>query len=377
VGLRVVVIGAGAFGGWTALELVRRGADVVLIDAWGPGHARSSSGGETRVIRAAYGARRMYTAMAGRALDRWRAHDRQFGRRFLLETGALWMFSRVDEFADASAATLREAGLPVTPMAVDEARRRYQQIDFDGIVTVFLEPMAGVLLARRACEHVAERVVAEGGSYCCAAVLAPVRLDRRLERIELVSGDPIAADAFVFACGPWLASLFPDVLGSVIRSTRQDVYYFGTPAGDSLHSEAGLPVWLELGDRLIYGIPGNANRGFKIADDGRGRPFDPTSGTRLVAGSDVDGIRRHLARRFPALALAPCIGAEVCQYESTPDAHFVVDQHPAAANVWMVGGGSGHGFKMGPVIGEIAAAAVLGVKAPDATFSLARFSAAG
>ena len=370
MGPRVVVVGAGAFGGWTALELVRRGAGVTLIDAWGPGHARSSSGGETRVIRAGYGARAIYTAMAVRALERWRAHDARFGRRFLQQIGALWMFSRDDGYGHASIAALRDADQPVEPMDLEDARRRYPQIDFDGIVSVFLEPRAGALLARRACEHVAECVVAGGGDYRCAEVASPVRLDGKLERLELVSGEAALADAFVFACGPWLGTLFPAVLGSIVRSTRQEVYYFGTPAG----YDGDLPVWLEVGDRLVYGIPGNANRGFKIADDAPGRPFDPVSGSRLVTDDDVGGIRRHLARRFPALASAPCIGTEVCQYESTPDSHFIVDRHPAAPNVWILGGGSGHGFKMGPVIGEIAASAILGAEAPDPTFSIARFS---
>jgi glycine/D-amino acid oxidase-like deaminating enzyme len=368
---RVLVVGAGAFGGWTALELVRRGARVTLIDAWGPGHARSSSGGETRVIRAGYGGRSIYTRMAARALERWRDHDARFGRRFFQPIGALWMCANED-FGHASIAAIQDATLPVEPLDVSEARRRYPQIAFDGVSSVFLEPTAGLLLARQACQHVVERVVAEGGEYRCAAVESPVRVDDALERLTLTSGETMSADAFVFACGPWLPTLLPDVLGTVVRSTRQEIYYFGTPAGDPMFTEAALPVWLEVGERLLYGIPGNLHRGFKIADDSRGEAFDPESGSRLVTEAGVEAIRRLLARRFPALADAPCIGAEVCQYESTPDAHFIVDRHPAAPNAWILGGGSGHGFKMGPAIGEIAAAAILGDVTPDPTLALSR-----
>src|SRR5512145_907579 len=130
---RIVVVGAGAFGGWTALELLRRGAHVTLVDAWGPGHARSSSGGETRVIRATYGSHAIYTRMAARALALWRDHDRRFGQRLLQITGALWMFTRDDPFIAASAAALSANGLSLHEVSAVEARRRYPQIDFTGV----------------------------------------------------------------------------------------------------------------------------------------------------------------------------------------------------------------------------------------------------
>jgi glycine/D-amino acid oxidase-like deaminating enzyme len=373
----VTVFGAGAFGGWTALALVRRGARVTLIDAWGPGNVRSSSGGETRVIRATYGARPIYTRMAARALELWRAHDRQWQRGFYRKTGVLWMFGREDRFAADSLATLRAERVAVEELTIAAARGRYPQIDFDGIRSAFLEPDAGYLLARRACEHVVERFVMDGGEYRVAAAASPVRIDGtgEVERIPLRGGDNAEADAFVFTCGPWLGTLFPDAVGSLVTSTRQEVYYFGTSAGDTQFSEERLPAWIEVGSPVLYGVPGNAHRGIKIADDTPGEPFDPTDGDRSATTTRVANARRFLARRFPALASAPLVGAEVCQYESTPDANFIVDRHPAAANVWIVGGGSGHGFKMGPAIGEIVAALVLDGAQPDRAFGLARFAA--
>jgi glycine/D-amino acid oxidase-like deaminating enzyme len=154
------------------------------------------------------------------------------------------------------------------------------------------------------------------------------------------------------------------------------VYYFGTPAGDARFVDPAMPVWLDYGDRVMYGIPGNAHRGFKAADDTSGPPMDPTTGSRDATAADVAGVRAFLERRFPALAGAPLLGSEVCQYESTPDSHFIVDRHPAADNVWMAGGGSGHGFKMGPAIGELLASSVQddrpGVPV-SADFALGRF----
>jgi glycine/D-amino acid oxidase-like deaminating enzyme len=161
-----------------------------------------------------------------------------------------------------------------------------------------------------------------------------------------------------------------------VTSTRQEVYYFGTPPGDDRFSEEHLPVWVDYRDRLMYGIPGNANRGFKVADDTSGPVFDPTSGDRDVGEAGIAAARAFIAQRFPALANAPLVGSEVCQYESTPDSNFIVDRHPAAGNVWIAGGGSGHGYKMGPAIGEMLASLVLGESKPNPFFALQRFAKA-
>lgn len=377
-GPRVVVIGAGAFGGWTALELRRRGARVTLIDAWGPGNTRASSGGETRVIRATYGTRTIYTKMAARALELWRAHDARWQRGFLRLTGALWMFGADDSFGRASSAALRAANLPIEELTATEAAKRFPQIALaDGTIhSVLWEPVAGYLFARRACEHVVERVVAEGGEYRQASVRSPVAVTSTLRGVTLDDGSAIEADAFVFACGPWLGRLFPDVIGPRVQPTRQEVYYFGTPAGDDRFTDPKMPVWIDCRERFMYGIPGNANRGFKVADDTPGPAFDPTTGTRDATAAGVEAARTFLGLRFPALEHAPLLGSEVCQYEASPDSHFIVDRHPAAANVWIAGGGSGHGFKMGPALGEMLAQCVLGDATPDAQFALARLSAA-
>jgi glycine/D-amino acid oxidase-like deaminating enzyme len=358
--VNVAVVGAGAFGGWTALALRRRGARVTLVDAWGPGHTRSSSGGETRVIRATYGSRAIYTRMAARALRLWR----EFGAEdagLLRTTGVLWMFGADDSFGRASAATLRAEGLRIDDLSTREAAARFPQIDFTGVTSVLWEPDAGYLFARRACVHVVERFVAEGGIYRQEMVAAPATMD---------------ADAVVCACGPWLGELLPEIVGRRIAATRQEVYYFGTPPGDPRFADPAMPVWLDCGDRVMYGIPDTGGRGFKIADDTSGPPIDPTTASRDITGARIAAARAFLERRFPALAGAPLVGSEVCQYESTPDSHFIVDRHPRAPHVWIAGGGSGHGFKMGPAIGEMLAGCMLDGAPPEPQFSLARFATA-
>jgi glycine/D-amino acid oxidase-like deaminating enzyme len=351
---------------------VRRGARVTLIDPWGPGNARASSGGDTRVIRATYGSHRLYTALAVRALELWRQYDARWGAGLLQQTGALWLFGRDQAFGRASIDALATAGAALDELDVDDARRKYPQICFDGITLTLFEPQAGVLSARRACEHVVERFVAEGGTYRTAAAAVPGAPAGGT--ITLADGRTLEADAFVFACGPWLGSIFPDVVGALVTATRQEVYYFGTPAADARFDAGALPVWLDAGERFIYGIPGAGGRGFKVADDTPGDVIDPTSAERRPTEAGLAAIRDFLARRFPLLRKAPLIASEVCQYESTPDAGFIIDCHPAAANVWIVGGGSGHGFKMGPAVGELAAGLVLGEAPRDPRFALARFA---
>lgn len=374
--MHVAVVGAGAFGGWTALWLRRRGCRVTLIDAWGPGNSRSSSGGESRVIRGIYGPDEVYIQWVARAFDVWRESQERWRVPLYHRTGALWMFSVEDGYARASLPYLEKVGLPVDELSVADARERFPQIDFKGIGTVFFEREAGWLAARRACRTVAAAVAAEGGETGQAEARPGPIHGGRMERLEISGGSPLEADAYVFACGPWLGRVFPDVVGDAVLPTRQDILFFGTPAGDPRFTEGTLPIWVDFGERFFYGIPGNDNRGFKLADDTRGEPFDPTSGDRTPDPAAVERARRYLARRFPALADAPIVESRVCQYENSPDGHFLLDRHPEAGNVWLLGGGSGHGFKLGPVVGEHAAGLVLGEAEPLPRFSLARLASA-
>jgi monomeric sarcosine oxidase len=371
-GPRVVVVGAGAFGGWTALHLLRQGAAVTLLDAWGPGNSRASSGGDTRVLRATY-ADRIYAEMVARALPIWKESERRWNRPLYRPTGVLWMVGAEDAYERQAVAILRELGLRFEELETAEAKRRFPAIEFEGVRWAIREEDAGYLLARQACAAVLEGFLAEGGEYHQAAV-RPFRGESgRLDRLALVDGTHVSGDRFVFACGAWLGKLFPDVLADRIRPTRQEVFYFGTPSEDAGYSFQALPVWIESGERFYYGIPGSEWRGFKIGDDTRGEPFDPTHGERTHSPAALAEVRKHMEFRFPGLKGAPLLEARVCQYENSPDLHFIIDRHPRFANVWLVGGGSGHGFKHGPAVGAHACELVLEKRSPEPFFSLSRF----
>jgi len=367
----VVVVGAGAFGGWTALHLARAGARVTLLDAFGPGNSRASSGGETRIIRALY-ADRIYVQMTVRAFEIWKASERQWGQRLLRQNGFLRLVSKDDPVVSRSAALFREAGLKLEEFTPAEAGKRFPQFRFDGIDRVLLDPAAGYLPARRGCALVAEALQKEGGEYREMGATPGEIRGGELRSVTLSDGSSLTADQYVFACGPWMGKLFPEVIGDRIRAYRREVFFFGVPAGDRNFQEYHFPCW---GDSIehYYGVPGNEWRGFKIGEERDAVPFDPTNGDRTVSPEGLRAVREYMKRRFPSLAGAPLVESRICQYEQTPDKHLVFDRHPQAGNVLLLGGGSGHGYKLGAALGEMAAGVVMGKRAPEPMLSLARF----
>jgi sarcosine oxidase len=387
--LHVAVVGAGAFGGWISLHLLERGARVTLLDAWGPGNSRASSGGETRIMRCTYGPDQPYTAMAARALKLWGKYERRWKRQFLHHTGVLWMVgrgndgSRDDAFERGSIKMLRAAKVKHQELSVAAMHKRWPQINFSGIEWGIFEPECGYLDARASCQAVVEAFVAQGGKYRQLAVSLDGLESHSLRSLSLSDGSRLKADRYVFACGPWLGKLFPSAIGNLVQPTKQDIFFFGAPAGDIRFNDEHMPVWadhsfvdnssIDHGNRFYYGIPSAGERGFKVADDTRGPIFDPTNGERVVSQETLKSVREYIAFRFPALKDAPLIETRICQYEQTPDSNFIIDRHPANENVWIVGGGSGHGFKHGPAIGAMMAELILKDRQPSVTWRLARF----
>lgn len=369
----VAVVGAGAFGGWTALNLLRSGAKVTLVDAWGPGHSRASSGGESRVIRHAY-SKPIYIEMAKRSLALWHEANDAWDRPLLHVSGVLHMWREDSTLSmDAEGSLMHEAGVPIEKLDHDELVKRYPQVNMDGMGFAVYEPTAGYILARRACRAVVDAFLAEGGEYRTAYAQPGSVTGRAMKNISLSDGSTLTADQHVFACGPWLKTLFPDVLDQYLSISRQEMFYFGTPADDRRYDAGEFPVWTDIGEEVWYGIPGGEHRGFKIADDAAGPPHDPSTTHRTVSSKGVAAAARYIGYRFPGLKGAPLIESRVCQYTNTPDGDFIADKHPGANNVWLLGGGNGHGFKHGPALGELMAAQILGDEPVEPTFALARF----
>jgi len=356
----VAVVGAGCFGAWSAWHLTRAGRRVLLLDAYGPGNTRSSSGGETRIIRMGYGADEIYTRSSMRSLELWRSVARETEEALFRPTGVLWLAPPDHRPTLDTVAALARLGVAHEVVEPEELHARYPQMKLEEGTWGLIEPQSGVLMARRAVQVVADDAVRQGCELRRAAVL-PLEAPRipHLDRLPLGNGQSVEAESFVFACGPWLPKVLPDILGSRIFPTRQEVFFFGTPAGDRQFSPEALPTWIDFGIHEAYGMPNLDGRGFKMAIDRHGPPFDPDHGDRLASPDGVAKAREFLGRRFPALAEAPLLETRVCQYENTSSGDFVIDRHPICENVWIAGGGSGHGFKHGPAVGEHLAARIL------------------
>jgi len=373
-----IVVGAGSFGAWTALELRRRGRRVALVEAYGPAHSRASSGGESRIIRMGYGPNEIYTYWSMRALDLWQELFARTGRPLFHGTGVLWLGRSpdVDPYNSASLAAFELLGVPHQTLSRQELARAYPQVFLDDDVSWgLMETRSGVLLARRAVAAVVERAIREGVQYLQAVVVPPsldASVNGRLQAVETAGGPPIRVGGdgvIIFACGPWLGKLFPDLLGERIFISRQEIFFFAPPPGDSRFAPPALPAWIDLAHEA-YGMPDLESRGVKAALDRHGPSFDPDSGDRLPSRQGLDDTRRYLECRFPAMRDAPVVEARVCQYENTSGGDFLLDRHPAFENVWLAGGGSGHGFKHGPAVGEYLTTRILGAAPAEMRFSL-------
>lgn len=350
----VAVIGAGVFGSWTAYRLQTAGMKVALIDAYGAANSRASSGGESRIIRMGYGADEIYTRWSNRSLGLWQEFFAEAGRPELFQnTGVLWMARENDPYTLATIDSLKNVGIRFEELRRGELERRYPQINFGEVNLAIYEPDSGALLARRAVQTVVDRFIGKGGRFLIEAVEAPIGKGNQTSVVTR-SGDKIEAEMFIFACGPWLPKLFSNLLADRIHPTRQEVFFFGVSAGDKRFVPPLMPAWIDFGAEF-YGLPDLENRGFKVALDRHGIEINPDIAERNITPALLSEVRTFLAERFPAMKDAPLVEARVCQYENTSNGDFLIDRHPDFDNVWLVGGGSGHGFKHGPALGEYVA----------------------
>lgn len=366
---RVVVIGAGVFGAWTALLLRRSGLSVTLLDAFGAGHTRSSSSGASRVIRIGYGHETLYSRWAQRSLVAWQELSRERRQELFTKTGVLWMAREDDPSTDETIETLGQLRVPFETLDRVQLEGRYPQFNFGPVARGLLEPKSGVILARRAVQAVVDQAVKQSVDYRVTAAMPPTT-SGHLESVHTSDGDEIRAGTYVFACGPWLPKLFPTLLGPRIHPTRQEVFFFGTEPGDRRFAPPAMPAWVDFAGG-VFGLPDLEGRGFKIGLDHHGPPFDPDTGERLISADALQVARMILARRVPSLEHAPLLESRVCQYSNSWNGDFLIDRHPDIDNVWLVGGGSGHGFKHGPAIGEYVTTQLSGREAPEPRFTLA------
>ena len=354
----VAVIGAGVFGAWSAYWLRKAGLSVILLDAYGAANSRASSGGESRIIRAAYGEDDFYSRWALRSLPQWKELAARCGQEIFHETGVLSFSDDSTDFVAQSGRSLQRLEIVREQLGAAELAKRFPQIGLKGNEVGILEPHSGALMARRGVQVLVEELVRQGLDYRVAAATPPSSKGR-LSSIATTGNETISAGVFVFACGPWLPKVFPELLGRYIQPERAEVYFLGVAPGDARFSPPQMPTWIyKSKDVEAYGMPVLENRGFKVAVDKLSLPADPDTMDREPTPPYRAQVRAFVAERFPALKDAPVIETRVCQYENTETGNYLVDRHPEMENVWIVGGGSGHGFKNGPAMGEYVASVV-------------------
>ncbi len=365
-GYDVVIVGAGVFGVWSAYKLHMAGKRVAVIDAVGPAHGRASSGGESRVTRFGYGEDSIYSEWAWWSIGDWQALSARTGLPIFHQIGELEVHTEPDELVQASARVLSEYDIPFQLLSAGDLRARFPVMRVEDGEAGLLQPQGGALMARRAVQFLAADLAASGVTFL-ADLVSPISREHgdggALPAVTTTGGERIEAEQFVFACGPWLDRVCPDAMAGRLFVTRQEVFYFSVDAD----ATGNLPIWADL---PFYGFPSLEGRGFKVANDTHGPFIDPDTENRRASLEGEEEARAFLARRFPSLADAPLSETRVCQYENSSDGHFLIDRHPGLDNAWLVGCGSGHGFKHGPAVGAHVAELVAGNAEPREPFLL-------
>lgn len=349
-----LVVGGGIFGSALADRLTTDGWEVTLVDTFEPGDPRSESGGETRMLRYSHGADRFYTELSYKSLALWR----ELGAGVLVEAGAVWLAHDEAGWESKSEATLRAAGIPVERLTPEETRALFPSLNVDDVAFGVLETEGGVLRAGDGVRALVARARAGGLQVVQAAATpagAAVALadDRRLE-----------ADHVIWACGAWLGRVFPGLVE--LRITRQDVCLFDVP---SEWATPGVPGWLDF-DSSFYGHGLIEPHGMKVSNDREGAEIDLDPRPERASDASMARSSEYLARRFPALAGSSIRSAPVCHYSLTADGGFLFARHPEYERVWLLGGGSGHGYKHGPAMAEGVAAVLRGEAEAEARFRL-------
>ncbi len=344
----VVIVGAGVFGIWSASKLHNAGKRVAVVDFGSPAHILASSGGESRVIRCSYGEDETYTEWAFRSISDWQAISAKTRTPIFHQVGVLRLHKENDESIKASKRLLAQYDIPFTTLSPSKLRDQFPVMQVRDDEAGFFEPQGGALMAKRSVQLLAANL-AESGVTFLSGLVSPISIQQGhqgvLPSVETVDGQQLKAEQFVFACGPWLDQVCPDAMSGRLFITRQEVFFFAT----DVDTAGALPVWSDL---PFYGFPSFEGRGFKVANDTHGHFINPDTEDRNASKKGEADARAYLHNRFPEFADAPLSETRVCQYENSSDGHFLMDRHPGFENVWLVGCGSGHGFKHGPAVGD-------------------------
>lgn len=355
----VIVLGAGGVGSSAAWHLARRGARVLVLEQFSPGHDRGSSHGETRVIRQAYFEHADYVPLLLRAYDLWRELETQIGSRLLEQVGLIQVGPEEGEVVSGVLRAAREHGLAVDKLTASDAAERFPAFRVPEEMTAVFEQAAGYLKVESC---VLAHLAAAKSAGAELRFSTPVRswsASQGRVRVSTDSGD-YHADRLVITVGPWAPKMLAD-LGVPLTVLRKHAYWFASSSA-AARQDAGCPTFLfELPGGVFYGFPQRDALGVKVAEHSGGEPIaDPSGDPRQADVEDERRVDRFLQQCLPGVG-PPVIHRSVCFYTMSPDGHFIVDRHPRHENVVFAAGLSGHGFKFTSVLGDVLAEMALNI----------------
>lgn len=354
--MKLIIIGSGVIGAWAAMKLAGHGEDILVIDSYGPGNVMGSSHDSNRVIRSFYGGNTTLTSMVARSLTDWKELEFLTSEKLYTRTGVLWMIQNEDshEYAQRSLEVSQACGLPCQRIEVDEAAQFYPQINFSDIRSVYREEEAGYVQATKSIQLLSDVAQNLGARYLCDKVVDIHFRNKSLTGVSLASGDKINGDEFILCAGPWINELSRKIFSEDwVQVSKQEVYYFRHPLPDTRFQDPGLPVWIDMGQSIHYGVPATPNVGFKVCNDNRGETICPDSMDRLTSSESLKLIREFVNHRFPGMKDPALIQTKVCQYSNTSRGNYIIDFFPGVQNGVVLAGGNGHGFKNAPAIAQL------------------------
>lgn len=370
---QTIVVGGGIIGLWTALKRKQSGREVTIIDTYGVGNTLGSSSDRNRVIRSFYGGDDVYASMVAKSFADWEWLESISRESIFNNTKALWMIEdgNSPDYAKNSIPVSKKYGMNCYAISNEEANKLYPQINFQGVSNLYIEEKAGYINASSAAKELYKIFLSSGGSYLEGKVTNFNTTGNKISSVETSCKNRINCDELVLSCGPWLNDITQQILGYQVTSvTRQEVLYFSHPETGNHYTNKHLPVWINFGDKIHYGIPGSKSTGFKIADDSRGALFSPSDEDRQLSQATIESCRSLLKSRFPALKNAPLLCGKVCQYSNSVAGNYIIDLLPGHSNAIVVGAGNGHAFKNSPAIASEAIRLLDGETNPNEKFKI-------
>lgn len=352
----VLVVGAGIFGVTGALALAERGHRVTLVDPGPIPHPDAASTDISKFVRADYGSDAFYTALMEEALAGWKAWNASFDRPLFHRSGLLVLAGgpmRPGGFEHDSHALLTARGHALQRLDPDALRARFPAFDPEAFPDGYFNPGSGWAESGAVVAALVARARAAGVEVREGVRVAAVEAGPRAVATD---GTRLDAGVIVVAAGAFTPSLLPE-LSAVLSIVGQPVLHFRVQDPARFQPPVFPCFAADTGHTGFYGFPARDDGILKIANHGAGTPLDP-AGPRVVDPAWEGRFRAFLRRAIPDLAGAPLAATRLCPYCDTPDGDLWIDRHPDRPGVVVATGGSGHGFKFAPVLGDLIAAAV-------------------